>query len=169
MFGNNYCPGLTKSPYSHSNRWLEYLLEIEPGNFTDPQTSYMDIGYEYWKLITCQLLKFYTSPRRHLSNFHLQASIKMRYLLSVSNPGILDKMKNWYKPEQVPSPHQSHTQDTGSPAEPCPSEQGPRGTSLYRISAMCVLCCLDILSYYKHGQSTWNWDACLTDSIKVLC
>ena len=109
MYGNNYCPGLTKSPYSHSNRWLEYLLEIEPGNFTDPQTSYMDIGYEYWKLITCQIFKFYTSLRRHLSNFHLQAAFKMRYLFSVSNPGILDKMKNWYKPEQVQSAHQSQT------------------------------------------------------------
>ena len=169
MFGNNYCPGLTKSPYSHSNRWLEYLLEIEPGNFTDPQTSYMDIGYEYWKLITCHILKFYTSPRRHLSNFHLQAAFEMRYLLSVSNPGILDKMKNWYKPEQVPSPHQSHTQDSGSPAEPCPSEPGPRGTSLYRISAMCVLCCLDILKVIIKWSVHLKL-GCLSDrQYQVLC
>ena len=82
-----------KISISHSNRWLEYLLEIEPGNFTDPQTSYMDIGYEYWKLITCHILKVYTSPRRHLSNFHLQAAFEMRYLISVSNPGILDKWR----------------------------------------------------------------------------
>ena len=104
-------------------------------------------GYWIWILKTDHMshIEFYTSPRRHLSNFHLQAAFKMRYLFSVSNPGILDKTKNWYKPEQVQSPHQSHTQDSGSPAEPCPSEPGPRGTSLYRISAMCVLCCLDIL------------------------